>query len=158
MADELDRRAQILEAAFEEFSAKGFKGATIKSIARAAGLQSCARHPLPHRWLRTLAGARKGDALPQVNGGGRRLARGRPSGRDQESLRGGLPDHGPRAAPASRRGFRTAPLECCGCGRRRPLRCGGSACESASTVNAFICGCSPEKVEYESVEQRLRRS
>jgi TetR/AcrR family transcriptional regulator len=29
-----------LEAAFEEFSAKGFKGATIKSIARAAGLQS----------------------------------------------------------------------------------------------------------------------
>ncbi len=70
MADELDRRAQILEAALEEFSAKGFKGATIKSIARAAGLQSCARHPLPHRWLRTLAGARKGDALPQVNGGG----------------------------------------------------------------------------------------
>ena len=40
MAGELDRRAQILEAAFEEFSAKGFKGATIKSIARAAGLQS----------------------------------------------------------------------------------------------------------------------
>ena len=40
MAEELDRRAQILEAAFEEFSAKGFKGATIKSIARAAGLQS----------------------------------------------------------------------------------------------------------------------
>ena len=29
-----------MEAAFEEFSAKGFKGATIKSIARAAGLQS----------------------------------------------------------------------------------------------------------------------
>ena len=40
MAEELDRRAQILEAAFEEFSAQGFKGATIKSIARAAGLQS----------------------------------------------------------------------------------------------------------------------
>ena len=36
----MDRRAQILDAAFEEFSAKGFKGATIKSIARAAGLQS----------------------------------------------------------------------------------------------------------------------
>jgi TetR/AcrR family transcriptional regulator len=40
LAEELDRRGQILEAAFEEFSAKGFKGATIKSIARAAGLQS----------------------------------------------------------------------------------------------------------------------
>jgi len=40
LAEELDRWAQILEAAFEEFSAKGFKGATIKSIARAAGLQS----------------------------------------------------------------------------------------------------------------------
>ena len=40
MAEELDRRAQILEAAFKEFSSKGFKGATIKSIARAAGLQS----------------------------------------------------------------------------------------------------------------------
>ena len=40
MAQESDRRAQILEAAFEEFSGKGFKGATIKSIARAAGLQS----------------------------------------------------------------------------------------------------------------------
>jgi AcrR family transcriptional regulator len=37
---ESDRRAQILDAAFEEFSAKGFKGATIKSIARAASLQS----------------------------------------------------------------------------------------------------------------------
>jgi TetR/AcrR family transcriptional regulator len=36
----LDRRAQILDAAFEEFSAKGFRGATIKSIAGAAGLQS----------------------------------------------------------------------------------------------------------------------
>jgi AcrR family transcriptional regulator len=40
LAEDVDRRAQILEAAFEEFSAKGFKGATIKSIARAAGLQS----------------------------------------------------------------------------------------------------------------------
>ena len=40
MAEELDRRAQILDAAFEEFSSKGFKGATIKTIARTAGLQS----------------------------------------------------------------------------------------------------------------------
>ncbi len=40
MTEELDRRAQILDAAFEEFAAKGFKGATIKSIAQAAGLQS----------------------------------------------------------------------------------------------------------------------
>src|ERR687895_336035 len=40
MTEESDRRAQILEAAFEEFSEKGFKGATIKGIARAAGLQS----------------------------------------------------------------------------------------------------------------------
>ena len=40
MAEEADRREQILDAAFEEFSAKGFKGATIKSIAGAAGLQS----------------------------------------------------------------------------------------------------------------------
>lgn len=40
MAEEVDRRAQILEAALGEFSAKGFRGATIKSIARAAGLQS----------------------------------------------------------------------------------------------------------------------
>jgi AcrR family transcriptional regulator len=40
VAEELDRRAQILDAAFEEFAAKGFKGATIKSIAGAAGLQS----------------------------------------------------------------------------------------------------------------------
>ena len=37
---ESDRREQILKAAFEEFAAKGFKGATIKSIAEAAGLQS----------------------------------------------------------------------------------------------------------------------
>ncbi len=40
MAEELDRRAQILDAAFEEFAAKGFKGATIKSIAGTARLQS----------------------------------------------------------------------------------------------------------------------
>jgi len=40
VAEELDRRAQILDAAFGEFAAKGFKGATIKSIAEAAGLQS----------------------------------------------------------------------------------------------------------------------
>ncbi|BBL80990.1 hypothetical protein RxyAA322_28440 [Rubrobacter xylanophilus] len=40
MGEERDRRDQILEAAFEEFSAKGFRGATIKSIAEAAGLQS----------------------------------------------------------------------------------------------------------------------
>ncbi len=40
MAEESDRRAQILDAAFEEFAAKGFEGATIKSIASEAGLQS----------------------------------------------------------------------------------------------------------------------
>jgi AcrR family transcriptional regulator len=40
LAEEVDRRAQILDAALEEFSTKGFKGATIKSIAREAGLQS----------------------------------------------------------------------------------------------------------------------
>ena len=40
MSEELDRRGQILDAAFEEFAAKGFKGATIKSIAQAAELQS----------------------------------------------------------------------------------------------------------------------
>lgn len=40
MSEVSDRRAQILEAAFKEFSEKGFKGATIKSIARAARLQS----------------------------------------------------------------------------------------------------------------------
>lgn len=40
MAEEAARRGQILGAAFEEFAAKGFKGATIKSIARAADLQS----------------------------------------------------------------------------------------------------------------------
>ena len=37
---ESERREQISKAAFEEFAAKGFKGATIKSIAEAAGLQS----------------------------------------------------------------------------------------------------------------------
>jgi len=42
MAEDHDRRAQILSAAFEEFAAKGFRGATIKSIARAARLQSSA--------------------------------------------------------------------------------------------------------------------
>lgn len=36
----VDRRSQILEAALEEFASKGYKGATIKSIAAAAGLQS----------------------------------------------------------------------------------------------------------------------
>jgi AcrR family transcriptional regulator len=40
LPEEVDRRGQILDAAFEEFSEKGFKGATIKSIAGAAGLQS----------------------------------------------------------------------------------------------------------------------
>jgi len=34
------RREQILEAAFEEFAAKGFNGATIKDIAEAAGVNS----------------------------------------------------------------------------------------------------------------------
>ncbi len=38
--EEADRRSAILEAAFREFAAKGFRGATIKSIARAAGIQS----------------------------------------------------------------------------------------------------------------------
>jgi TetR/AcrR family transcriptional regulator len=40
LAEVEDRRGQILDAAFEEFAAKGFKGATIKSIAGAARLQS----------------------------------------------------------------------------------------------------------------------
>ena len=40
--DSPDRRAQILGAAFEEFAAKGFRSATIKSIAQAARLQSAA--------------------------------------------------------------------------------------------------------------------
>lgn len=38
--EEKERRQQILEAAFAEFSSKGFERATIKSIAKAAGLQS----------------------------------------------------------------------------------------------------------------------
>lgn len=40
MSEERDRRTQILEAAFDEFAAHGFSGATIKGIARAAKLQS----------------------------------------------------------------------------------------------------------------------
>jgi len=40
VGEELDRRGRILKAAFEEFAAKGYKGATIKSIAGVAGLQS----------------------------------------------------------------------------------------------------------------------
>ena len=40
MEEKGDRREQILRAAFGEFSEKGFKGATIKGIAQAAGLQS----------------------------------------------------------------------------------------------------------------------
>lgn len=40
MNEETERRQQILEAAFHEFAHKGFKGATIKSIAQAAGLSA----------------------------------------------------------------------------------------------------------------------
>jgi AcrR family transcriptional regulator len=40
MVEKIDRRVQILEAAYEEFAAKGYNGATIKSIAAAAGLRS----------------------------------------------------------------------------------------------------------------------
>ena len=40
MAEERDRRSEILAAAFEEFASKGYKGATIKSIAGEAGMQS----------------------------------------------------------------------------------------------------------------------
>ncbi|MBA2693705.1 MAG: TetR/AcrR family transcriptional regulator [Rubrobacter sp.] len=40
MSEERDRRSGILSAAFEEFASKGFKGATIKSIAEAAGVPS----------------------------------------------------------------------------------------------------------------------
>ena len=40
MAEGLDRRGEILGAAFEEFAARGYEGATIKGIARAAGLRS----------------------------------------------------------------------------------------------------------------------
>jgi len=38
--DQTERRRQILQAALSEFANKGFKGATIKSIAEAAKLQS----------------------------------------------------------------------------------------------------------------------
>lgn len=38
--EETDRRQKILDAAMAEFAAKGFTGATIKSIARAAGLSA----------------------------------------------------------------------------------------------------------------------
>ena len=40
MNEETERRQQILEAAFQEFAHKGFKGATIKSIAQSAGLSA----------------------------------------------------------------------------------------------------------------------
>ncbi|HEX7002923.1 MAG TPA: TetR/AcrR family transcriptional regulator [Trueperaceae bacterium] len=40
MTDESNRRQQIVAAALEEFAAKGFKGATIKSIAKKAQLAS----------------------------------------------------------------------------------------------------------------------
>lgn len=40
MAEESERRQQILEAATEEFAAKGFLGATIKDIAQRAKLRS----------------------------------------------------------------------------------------------------------------------
>lgn len=40
MAEETDRRTQILAAAFEEFAAKGFRGATMKSIAAVAKLKT----------------------------------------------------------------------------------------------------------------------
>lgn len=40
MVEKGDRRAQILDAAFEEFVAKGYHGATIKGIAAVAGLRS----------------------------------------------------------------------------------------------------------------------
>jgi TetR/AcrR family transcriptional regulator len=40
MAEVEDRRSQLLDAAFEEFAAKGFEGATIKSIASEAGVNS----------------------------------------------------------------------------------------------------------------------
>jgi TetR/AcrR family transcriptional regulator len=40
MGEEPDRRSQILEAATEEFASQGFRGATIKGIAKRAKLQS----------------------------------------------------------------------------------------------------------------------
>ena len=39
-SEETKRRQQIIEAAFVEFARKGFRGATIKSIAKAARLQA----------------------------------------------------------------------------------------------------------------------
>jgi TetR/AcrR family transcriptional regulator len=39
-SEETERRKQIVEAAFAEFASKGFRGATIKSIAKAAELQA----------------------------------------------------------------------------------------------------------------------
>ncbi len=42
MAEDTDRRGQILGAAFDQFAEHGFRGATIKGIAKAAGLQSAA--------------------------------------------------------------------------------------------------------------------
>lgn len=38
--EESERRTQIVDAALEEFASQGFRGATIKRIARRAGLQS----------------------------------------------------------------------------------------------------------------------
>src|SRR5579871_5185787 len=40
MAEDTDRRTQILQAALEQFADHGFSGATIKGIAAAAKLQS----------------------------------------------------------------------------------------------------------------------
>jgi AcrR family transcriptional regulator len=40
MTEEQESRRRILDAAFAEFADKGFRGATIKSIAQRAGLQS----------------------------------------------------------------------------------------------------------------------
>ena len=40
MTEEQENRQKILDAAFAEFADKGFRGATIKSIAQRAGLQS----------------------------------------------------------------------------------------------------------------------
>jgi AcrR family transcriptional regulator len=40
MEEERDRRRAILDAAFAEFATKGFRGATIKSIAEVAGVKS----------------------------------------------------------------------------------------------------------------------
>jgi TetR/AcrR family transcriptional regulator len=39
-SDETERRRQIVDAALEEFASEGFRGATIKRIAKRAGLQS----------------------------------------------------------------------------------------------------------------------